>query len=126
MQNELLAISDVIQTYLDGLYEGDTRKLAAAFHEVCHLYRVGDDGQVVDLPRADWLAAVRARPVPRDQGLPRSDRIVTLDVSGPESAFAKVECAIAPRFFTDYLSFLKVGGGWKIVSKTFRVEHRAT
>jgi hypothetical protein len=125
MQTELLAITEVIRTYLDGLYEGDTRKLADAFHEVCHLYRVDDDGQVVDLPRGQWLAAVRARPVPREQGLPRADRIITIDVSGPESAFAKVECAIDSRFFTDYLSFLKIGDDWKIVSKTFRVEHRA-
>ena len=30
-------IEAVIQTYFDGLYEGDVAKLAAAFHPVAHL-----------------------------------------------------------------------------------------
>jgi Putative lumazine-binding len=33
-QAESRAIADVIQTYFDGLYEGDTEKLARAFHPI--------------------------------------------------------------------------------------------
>jgi len=45
-------------------------------------------------------------------------------MSDENTALAKVECAIPPRYFTDYLSFLKGEDGWKIVSKSFRfVEH---
>ena len=50
MSQEIPAIEKVVQTYFDGLYEGDTKKLAAAFHEVSHLYSAGPDG-VQDLPR---------------------------------------------------------------------------
>jgi hypothetical protein len=33
MPSELEAVQKTLVTYLDGLYEGDTKKLATAFHE---------------------------------------------------------------------------------------------
>jgi len=74
--------------------------------------------------------AVTARPVsqlcilPKSKGLKRTDRIVSIDMSGPETAFVKLECSVHPRYFTDYLSLLKLNGGWRIVSKTFRTDVR--
>ena len=122
--NDINEIEKVVWTYLDGLHEGDTKKLAKAFHEVSHLYSAGPDG-VADLPRAKWFEMVASRPSAKSQGLPRTDRIVSIDQSGPETAFVKVECAIPPRFFTDYLLLLKTGGGWRIVSKSFRTDVRS-
>jgi hypothetical protein len=54
----------------------------------------------------------------------RHDRIVTIDQSGPVTAFAKVECALPPRFFVDYLTLLKTRDGWRIVAKAFKIETR--
>jgi len=116
---DLADVEKTIWTYLDGLYEGNTTKLATAFHEVSHLYALGSDG-VTDLPRADWLKMVAGRPSPKSQALERADRIVSVDFSGPETAFVKLECAVPPRYFTDYLTLLKLKDGWRIVSKTFR------
>lgn len=116
-------IEQTIQVYFDGLYEGDTAKIASAFHEVSHLY-VANGTDVTDLPREKWLEMVRSRPSAKSQNLERRDRIVSIDMSGPETAFVKVECQIPPRYFTDYLSLLKLGGKWRIVSKTFRADTR--
>lgn len=121
---DLSEVEKTIRTYLDGLYEGDTKKLGSAFHEVSHLYSAGCDG-VVDLPRSDWLKAVSTRPSPKSRALERNDRIVSIDFSGPETACVKVECAIPPRYFTDYLTLLKFKDGWRIVSKTFRTTVRS-
>ncbi len=112
-------IEAVIQTYFDGLYEGDVEKLAAAFHPVSHLYSE-KDGEVADLPREAWFEAVRKRPSAASQGLARDDRILLLDVSGPETALVKVACQIPPRFFTDYLVLNRTRQGWRIVSKVYR------
>jgi hypothetical protein len=49
---------------------------------------------------------------------------VSIDLSGPETAFVKLECAIPPRYFTDYLTLLKLKEGWRVVSKTFRTDIR--
>ena len=120
---DLADVEKTVWSYLDGLYEGDTTKLATAFHEVSHLYALGSDG-VTDLPRADWLKMVAGRPSPKSQALERADRIVSVDFSGPETAFVKLECAVPPRYFTDHLTLLKLKDGWRIVSKTFRTTVR--
>ena len=124
MKTDLEAIERTLQTYLDGLYEGDTSKLAAAFHEDSHLYSLAE-GRLGDLPRAEWLNLVASRPSPKSRQLQRTDRIVSIDFSGPETAVAKVECSIHPRYFIDYLTLLRFQGGWRIVSKTFRTDTRS-
>jgi putative lumazine-binding protein len=123
MTSETAAIEAVLWTYLDGLHEGDADKIAKAFHPVSHLYSEAN-GEVADLPREKWLEMVRGRASAKSQGLARHDRIVTIDQSGPATAFAKVECALPPRFFVDYLTLIKTGGGWKIVAKAFKTETR--
>ena len=72
-----------------------------------------------DLPRADWFKAVESRPSAKSKGSARADRIVSIDFSGPATAIAKVECQIPPRYFTDYLTLLKVDGRWQVISKSF-------
>jgi hypothetical protein len=62
----------------------------------------------MDMPRAEWLKLVADRPSPKSRALMRSD----------------LECAVPPRYFTDYLTLLKLKDGWKIVSKTFRTTIR--
>ncbi len=119
----LAEIEAVVRTYLDGLYEGDTEKLAAAFHPASEL-RSEKDGALAEVKRDAWLEAVRTRPNPKAQGLTRHDRILAIDLAGPELAVVKLNCAIPPRFFTDVLVLLKLADGWKIVSKAFRTETR--
>ncbi len=112
------AIEQTVQTYLDGLYEGDADKLAGVFHETSAL-TYEQDGKLTVLPLAQWLKAVRERPAPKTKGLPRDDAILMVDQSGPTTAFVKVKCQIPPRFFTDYLSLLKVDGRWVVAQKVF-------
>lgn len=123
MSSDLNDIERVLQTYFDGLYEGDTTKLAHAFHDVAHLFSV-EDGKLADLPRAQWFEMLRNRSSAQSRDLPRRDWVVQIDRSGPNTAFAKVHCQIPPRYFTDYLTLTKLGGEWKIVSKTFHTETR--
>lgn len=112
------AIEQTVQTYLDGLYEGDADKLASVFHDTSAL-TYEQDGKLVVLPRDQWLKAVRERPKPKDKGLPRDDVILMVDQSGPTTAFVKVKCQIPPRFFTDYLNLLKIDGRWVVAQKIF-------
>ena len=118
MTDDRAAIDAVIQTYLDGLYEGDAGKLAEAFLPTSALTSE-QDGKLVVLPRDAWLEAVRNRPAPRAAGLARRDEVLTVDQSSPTTAFVKLRCAIPPRFFTDYLSLLKIDGRWQVAQKVF-------
>jgi hypothetical protein len=117
------AIEAVVQTYLDGLYEGDADKLARAFHPTSALTQWWE-GELKIVPRDTWLDAVRNRPSPKAQGLARSDEILSIEQHGPEMAVATLRCAIPPRFFTDALSLLKIDGRWQVAQKVFRTELR--
>ncbi len=123
MSSDLHDLESALQTYFDGLYEGDATKLGGIFHAESHLFSV-TDGALNDLPREKWFDLVRSRGSAKAQGLTRNDFIVHIDRSSPTTAFAKVQCQIPPRYFTDYLTFVKLADGWKIVSKTFHTETR--
>jgi len=116
--DERAAIEQTIQTYFDGLYDGDADQLAGIFHEAAAL-TFEQDGRITVLPLAQWLKAVRERPAPRAKGLARDDAVLWLDQSGPTTAFVKVKCQMPPRYFTDYLSLLKADGRWLVVQKVF-------
>lgn len=123
MTSDEPAITAAIQTYLDGLHEGDPDKLRAVFLESCDLTTV-TEGKLSAMTRDEWCDLVAGRPTPVSQGLERHDEIVSIDQSSETSAMVKVKCAIPPRFFTDYLSLLKVGGEWQVAQKVYatRVE----
>lgn len=121
--DERAAIAQTIQTYFDGLYEGDADKLASVFHPGSAL-TYEHKGTVVAWPLADWLKAVRERPSPQAQGLARDDAILLVDQSSPITALVKVKCQIPPRYFTDYLNMIKTGGQWKVAQKVFATEVR--
>jgi hypothetical protein len=116
--DERKAIEQAVQTYLDGLYEGDADKLASVFHETSAL-TYEQDGKLVVLPRDQWLKWVRERGSPQSKGLARDDAILQIDQAGPTTALVKVKCQIPPRYFTDYLSLLRIDGRWVVAQKVF-------
>ena len=113
-------VEQTMQTYFDGLYEGDADKLAHVFHPTSALTWEQDDSLQV-LSRDAWLKVVRERPSPKSQQLVRDDGILLLDHSSPTTAFVKVKCQIPPRHFTDYLSLIHIDGRWQIVQKVYAV-----
>jgi hypothetical protein len=118
------AIESVIQSYLDGLHEGDAGKIASAFHPTSALTSISEAGELAITPRDIWLDNVRNRPSPKQRGLPRHDQVLSIDLVGPTMAYVKLKCAIPPRFFTDQLSLLKIDGRWQIAQKVFMTELR--
>ncbi|MBL8834066.1 MAG: nuclear transport factor 2 family protein [Rhodospirillales bacterium] len=124
MQHATLGgVHATVAEYLDGLYEGDADKLAAIFDPQSSLTFLAD-GKVTVLPCAQWLANVRSRPKPKDAGLERKDRVLSVDLAGPDMAFVKVACQIPPRYFTDYLCLLRVDGKWRVAQKVYTTQPR--
>lgn len=117
-------ITAVLQDYFDGLHDGDLDKFGRIFHEDSHLYCT--DGQIVtDLSRDAYFEMIRGRESAASQGLPRYDRIVSIHKAGPNTALATVNCAIPPRYFTDYLTLMRDAKGWRIISKSFHIDEHA-
>ncbi|MEK9720484.1 MAG: nuclear transport factor 2 family protein [Quisquiliibacterium sp.] len=117
------AIEQTIQTYFDGLYEGDADKLASVFHPSSNL-TWDHDGKIGVLASDAWFEVVRKRQSAKAQGLARDDAILLLDQSGPTTALVKVKCQMPPRYFIDYLNLIKQDGRWLIVQKIYAVRNQ--
>ena len=120
---EFEAVAGVIAEYFDGLYHSDTRRLARVFHPMAQ-YVCATDGTLLYRTMAEYFPVVDARPAPAARGEVRADRIVSIEFAGPVTARAVLNCAIGARYFTDYLTFIKEGGRWQVISKVFHYEER--
>ncbi len=123
----MIAISDfagvtaALHTYFDGLHHSDTGRLAQVFHPQA-IYCCATEGHLLHRSLAEYFPIVDQRPSPASGGQARRDRILSIEFAGPVTAFARVECAIAPRFFTDFLTLVRLDGRWQIVSKVFHFD----
>jgi Putative lumazine-binding len=116
-------IVEVLGRYFDGLYHSDTKRLGQVFHPQAK-YTCATEGKLVHLGMDEYFPIVDKRPSPASRNEVRRDRIVSIEFAGPVTAFARVECAIGPKFFTDLLTFINIDGGWRIISKVFHFDLR--
>ena len=123
MSADRSTVEAVVQNYFDALYEGDADKMSKVLDASADLRWV-EKGQLQVLTVPDWLDRIRKRPSGKAEGKAREDFIVTIDRSDDNTAFIKVRCQLPPRYFTDYLVAMKLGDGWRIVSKSYRYEDR--
>ena len=110
-----------VQLYFDALYECDTDKLNAVFHEASSLFD-GDNGTVFVEPIESFSADVAGRTSPQSVGQAREDEILMVDWLSPVSAMVKIRLRAHENVFVDHLGFVKGDGGWKIVSKIWHLE----
>jgi hypothetical protein len=83
-----LGLNDIKATladYFDGIYESSEDKLRSAFHPDAHIYSA-TDGTLADFPLDTFVDRVTSRKSCSSQGAPRTDKIVSIDFSGPNSA----------------------------------------
>ena len=118
MKKAYAEVVAALELFFDGFYEGDVEKLKRIFHPSCHLFSAAG-GPLVDDDMETVYEHVETRLSPKSRKQPRYDRIISIDISAPESVHVKAQIAFGDRFFTDYLSLLKIDGQWWIVSKTF-------
>lgn len=118
---EFAAVETVLNRYFDGLYHSDTSILGTVFHEKA-IYACATEAPLVYLTMDQYFPIVDKRPSPASKGEARLDKIISIRFAGPTTAFAEVNCAIGPKYFTDYLTLVKDGGEWRIISKVFHYD----
>ena len=117
------AVTQALTTYFDGLYHSDTKRLRQVFHPRA-IYACAPDENLLYLTMDEYFPIVDKRPSPASKNEARHDRILSIEFAGPATAFARVECAIEPKHFTDFLTLVFVDGRWQIMSKVFHYETR--
>jgi len=93
------------------------------FHPEAH-YFTATEGKLLHYDMGQYFPVVDQRVSPASKNEPRFDRIISIEFAGPVTAFARVECAIRPRFFQDLLTFVFLDGRWQIVAKVFHFDVR--
>lgn len=119
---EFAAVTRMLSDYyFDGLYFSDSARLRQALHPAAQ-YICATDGSLLIRSMDEYWPVIDARPSPASKGEPRQDRIISIEFAGPVTAFARVECAVLPKHFTDLLSLIKLDGRWQIIAKVFHYE----
>ena len=121
MDTEFIAVTNVILSYFDGLYNSDTSILADVFHPRAH-YVCATDGNLIYRDMKEYFPIVDKRPSPASRNEARQDRILSVEFAGPVTANARVECSIGEKFFTDFLTLIFVDKKWQIISKVFHYD----
>lgn len=120
---DFVGVVSVLQDYLDGLYDGDTARLARVFHPEAR-YACATEGRLLHLGMHEYFPVVDARASPRSQGHARTDRVLAIEFAGPVTARATLQCSIPGKDFVDFLTLVHLDGRWQIVSKVFHYEAR--
>ncbi|AMS39227.1 nuclear transport factor 2 family protein [Aminobacter aminovorans] len=114
-------VAHALADYFDGLYFSDTERLSRIFHPQA-VYACATEGELLRLTMEEYFPIVDKRPSPASRSEERFDRIVSIEFAGPVTAFAKLNCAIGRKHFTDFLTLVKLDGRWKIMAKVFHFD----
>lgn len=121
MKTDIDDVTNLLMHYFNGLFHGDTAILEKVFHPD-FLYASATDGELLLLKKHRYFEVVEGRPSPASLGESRHDKIISIELAGPVTAYARVECRITGKCFTDFLGMVKLNGQWKIISKVFHYD----
>ncbi len=115
---EMLAVRTTIQQHLDGITEGNAKKLEAVWDAHAQVRFIGKDKWGKDMvqvaPAKQLIKKWTAKPSPKNQGV-----IMSVDVVNNTMASAKVSLTWNGTKLIDYLTLMKTNGQWRIVGKAF-------
>ena len=114
---DLDKITQTVRYYFDGMYHSDTDTLKKAFDPEAFLHGYFE-GQLVHLPFKAWLKQIENRPAPSKSGEAYEMKIVSMDITD-NIALVKVFDLYMGKYFTDYLSLIKLEDNWVIINKMF-------
>lgn len=123
MRSALAEIEELLNRYFDALYRSDAELLGELMHPSA-VYASASEQPLLHRTMDEYLPIVAARESPAVRGEARHDAIDMIDFAGPDTALAKVRCAIGRRHFTDYLSLVREEGRWRIIAKVFHFTER--
>jgi hypothetical protein len=119
---ELLAMKDIqeiqelVQTYFDGLYDGQAEKMRAVFDP-----RAVVAGEVNGVPYYksidEYLAGVASRKSPREQGEPMDMELLGVEITA-NLATARLNVKMMGFNYYNYFSIIRQEKRWLVITKT--------
>jgi hypothetical protein len=119
-RSEEALVRQTVETYLHGLQFNDVSSFKKSFYPEAKLFFVKKDGSLGQLTQEQWYKGFEASAGKQEKG---ELTIVATDITG-KAAAVKVREVYPKSIYTDYVSLLKLGTQWKIVSKIYVAEPR--
>ena len=117
------AIRETIKVYFDAMFESDSDKIYAAFHENAKITGYIAES-LTEMSVSDFATFVASQPSAKLAGEMPFLEEVSLTVAG-NTAVALVRDDYIGNRFLDTLSFIKSDRGWVIYNKLFHIEGSA-
>jgi hypothetical protein len=115
LKEDSLAITQVLDHYFKGIYEGDIALLGTVYNPGTLLF--GDvKGQPYTKTLDQYLDGVAHRQSPKDSGKPFKGDIIAIKVIN-SIAIAEVNVKMYDFNYHEFLSFHQISGQWFIVNK---------
>lgn len=114
---EYKAITEVLNKYIEGCKQANSRIMQPSFNEKATMYSVGADGELVGgaIPILFNGVDKDFRPSPDAQAA-----IVRIEIVGT-AASARIDANdVSGISFTDFFHLLKVKGKWTVINKIFQ------
>lgn len=118
---DFAGVTALMAEYFGGLYHSDAARLGRIFHPQA-VYACATEGRLTHLTMDAYLPIVAARQSPASRGEVPRDEVVSITFAGPVTALVHARCVMGPKFFTDFLSLVKLDGRWQIIAKTFHFD----
>ncbi|PQA85815.1 nuclear transport factor 2 family protein [Hyphococcus luteus] len=121
MPDAFTEILEALKRYYDGLYYGDAVLLESVFHPGAVYHTAsGEKPLTYDMPA--YMDVVRKRTAPAALGDAYGYDVESVRFAGADTAFAVLTCALMGKRFTDFLSFTRIRGEWRIAAKVFHYD----
>lgn len=112
-RSDFQQITKIIESYFDGLYNGDTQLLDNIFQHESWL--ITPRGR---RDKKQWLKDVANRATPKELQQDYLFSILAIDIIS-DQAMVKVYCPIFEFKYIDFLGLIKSDNQWQIVSKMY-------
>ncbi|MEY8120590.1 nuclear transport factor 2 family protein [Falsihalocynthiibacter sp. BN13B15] len=115
----------LIERYFEGLYHADSSVLRQVFHPNL-AYVCATEGDELYLDLDTYMSRVDGRVPPAKRGDPRDEAILEIAFGSQSLAKVTARMSMMGRDYLDYLTLIRHGGEWRIVTKAFTYIPRRT
>lgn len=111
-------VSRLMERYFDGLYYADSTSLRTVFHpELAYICATEGDELFLDLET--YMARIDNREPPAKRREPRNDKILEIAFANERMARVTARMTMMERSYLDYLTLIRHGSEWRVVTKAF-------
>ncbi|MCG8493863.1 MAG: nuclear transport factor 2 family protein [Sneathiellales bacterium] len=116
--NDHKQILSLIGLYCDGLYHADSTVLRKVFHpELAYICATEGDELYLDLET--YMARIDTRTPPSERGEPREEALLDVAFGSDRIARVTARMSMMGRDYLDFLTLIRDGDEWRIVTKVF-------